>query len=416
MGIVLLVADITNNSLFLIALTGLSYALAVFLLMGSIGSFLDKSNRIVAVRLALLAKILAVTTAYLVCAYLTHESAATTIISPERRKMLLYSIPLLGAAAGLSFSAITQSIEKDWIVVLSAKDSVWLASTNSIMTQIDLACSSLAPVVTGILFANYSYSFSAIVLIMINAVSSLALYFYMSHLYYAWPALGQKVGVDVLDAAEDLNQADNAELGDLDEEDQPATLPPGYGTTSTTVDGKSRLSVRSAAELTAQQTRRMSADAVQINRQTARAATTGSADDTPCCGSATCCTCLPSARGGVFSDFLQSGCAGMMVSYAALYLTVLSFGSIMTVYIRWAGVSDDRIGLFRGLAALFGYLGAVLYPWVSEWLGLWMAAQIAIAYQFTLVALAASAFFWEPDKGVTVYIVIFAVVSKCVCV
>jgi hypothetical protein len=428
MGLVLLIAQITNNSLFLVAITGLCSALSVFLFMGGIGHYLDKTNRIVAVRVALFSKVLFVTLAYLVCAYLCADAdaaAAERSLSLRERQTMLYSIPVLGALAGLSFCGITQSIEKDWIVVLSAKDSVWLSATNSVMTQIDLGCSSLAPLVTGILFAQLPHSVVAIILLFINAVSSVALYIYMSYLYHAWPALGHKVGVDVLEAAEEILKAESAELEYCSDDDEqyPLTQPPNYGATATSgagnsnkrtdsawaADGKSRLSVRSAAELTAKQSRRMSADALQMNKSTEARAETGVADDTPCCGHFSCAVCGGTTIGGVFKDFLQSGCAGMMVSYAFLYLTVLSFGSLMTVYVRWAGVSDDRLGLFRGLAALFGYSGAVLFPYISGWLGLWAAAQVAILYQFVLVAVAASSVFWE-EASASVYVVIVAVV------
>lgn len=33
-------------------------------------------------------------------------------------------------------------------------------------------------------------------------------------------------------------------------------------------------------------------------------------------------------------SFLSSGCAGTMVGYSVLYFTVLSFGSLMTVYLK----------------------------------------------------------------------------------
>ncbi len=36
-----------------------------------------------------------------------------------------------------------------------------------------------------------------------------------------------------------------------------------------------------------------------------------------------------------FYDFINSGCCGMMIAYSFLYLTVLSFGSLMIVYLRW---------------------------------------------------------------------------------
>ncbi|OYY06532.1 MAG: hypothetical protein B7Y70_16305, partial [Rhizobiales bacterium 35-68-8] len=42
---------------------------------------------------------------------------------------------------------ITMGLEKDWVVVLSNGNSEWLSKTNSIMTQIDLACNAIAPIV-----------------------------------------------------------------------------------------------------------------------------------------------------------------------------------------------------------------------------------------------------------------------------
>ena len=41
----------------------------------------------------------------------------------------------------------------------------------------------------------------------------------------------------------------------------------------------------------------------------------------------------------IFHDFINSGCCGMMVAYSFLYLTVLSFGSLMIVYLRWVRYS-----------------------------------------------------------------------------
>ena len=47
------------------------------------------------------------------------------------------------------------------------------------------------------------------------------------------------------------------------------------------------------------------------------------------------------------SDFRHSGCMGVMLAYSFLYFTVLSFGAMMTVYLRWAGT------LFLSLFFLF---------------------------------------------------------------
>lgn len=385
MGIVLLVAQLTNNSLFLVALTGLCCAVAIFLFMGMIGSFLDKTNRIVAVRIALLVKLSAVSVAYGVCAYLNITSTSDPVADAEAlyddpfKRRLVYSLPVLAALASMSFCAITQSIEKDWIVVLSDKDSRWLSTTNSFMTQIDLGCSSLAPALTGLMFAYQSHETVSLVLLGVNALSTVALYVFMAHLYHAWPALGQKVGVDEI-RHQILEMTHHSEL-DLE------SLPDSAGNDFTAVSYGTHHEKNKPAEL--------KPVAVAPPAPVAAAAASSTSVSNPL---------------AFLHDFFHSGCAGMMISYALLYMTVLSFGSLMTVYTRYCGVSDDRIGLFRGLAALFGYLGATIFPLCSEKLGLHNAAQWAIVYQFVLVALAASSFFWAKDS-VSVYVVIFAVVS-----
>lgn len=276
-----------------------------------------------------------------------------------------------------------------------------------------VGCSSLAPALTGLLFAYRSHEAVSIILLCVNTLAVIALYVFMSHLYNAWPALGQKVGVDVLEASDILNNYDLESLED-DEDydlDDTAGVYGSVGTGSGVPTGRNRLSVRSAAEAKALLSRRVSTEGMRINTSTAAAA----AGDTVTHSTLTrvkaycgqhCCSVS-----SVFSDFYYSGCVGMMVSYSFLYLTVLSFGSLMTVYTRYCGVTDDMVGLFRGLSALSGYLGALLFPWASDALGLYNAAQVAIVYQFVLVAVAASSFFWA-EVGVSVYVVIGAVVRN----
>jgi hypothetical protein len=442
MGIILLVAQLTNNSLYIVALTGLVSAMAIFLFMSSIGAYLDKTNRIVAVRLALAVKVVVVSVAYLVCVYLNMEAAAALASGEGNGQLpdienatpfhryLLYSLPVLGAVASMSFCAITQSIEKDWIVVLSNKDSAWLSATNSVMTQIDLACSSFAPAVTGVLFATLTHTTVSIILLFVNAASALALYIFMSYLYHSWNALGQKVGVDVLQASNELNAADLDALRDdgyysdgYNDESylNSAEAAANKHKNNAAAGGSDAAASKAKAAAVAQfQQRRVSNNANQINKKNRTGAGAGGGggfggfEDSQ---DPTCLTCLQSYFCACcriqesLHDFLYSGCAGVMISYAALYLTVLSFGSLMTVYVRWAGVTDDYIGLFRGLNALFGYTGAVLFPYFNGYWGLWTSAQISLTYQFVLVAAAATSYMWAP-KELSVWVVMWAVVRS----
>lgn len=128
-------------------------------------------------------------------------------------------------------------------------------------------------------------------------------------------------------------------------------------------------------------------------------------------------TCIKSfvcynATVDLFYDFCYSGCAGVMVSYSFLYFTVLSFGSLMTVYLLWAGMSEYWIGISRGISSLTGFLGAFSYPWVKNKIGAWQAGQVAITYQFTLVFLAASSFAWADRHTSAVVTVVCVLLSR----
>ncbi len=336
MGIVLLIAEITNNSLSLVALAGLCNNLFLVMFMTTLGKWLDRSNRLSAAIVALTVKLCTLSVAYFICYYVAGLQQANLPVHPG----LIYSLPILSAIASLSFSTISQSVEKDWIVVLSNDDSGWLASTNSIMTQIDSGVNSFAPPITGFLFLYFRPSNAAIILLGINALSTVMLYFFMNSLYHSWPSLS----------------ADRAAaISAKDEERVQLT------------DDKLNKSQRS--------------DLIESNNKR------------------------------FYIDFLNSGCAGAMTAYAFLYMTVLSYGSLMTVYLRWSGMSDAMVGVLRGGAAFSGLMGAFVFPFVNRSFGLYYASAISIVYQFILVAFAASSFFLFENHS-TVWILAIAVVSR----
>lgn len=329
MGIVLLIAEITNNSLFLVAATGFISSLSIFLFMSSIGSWLDRNNRMLAVKLTLGTKAIAVSIAYLITVLLNHKQL---ILAPSIRTYALYTLPILCAIAGVAFSTITQSVEKDWIVVLSGGDSAWLSETNSFMSQIDLACSSLAPAVTGFLFSTLSREAAAVSLLLTNGITTAFLYSYMNNLYRSWPLLANRNK----DSSDNKNKSE-----------------------STTTSNQNKA--------------------------------------------------MPKKSSFFLSEFLASGCSGTMIAYSFLYLTVLSFGSLMTVYLRTAGITDKWIGISRGLASLTGFAGAFLFPFFMRRFGLWMTSQMAIGYQSILVSIAALSMFWARSRVLVITMMVTVV-------
>ena len=82
-----------------------------------------------------------------------------------------------------------------------------------------------------------------------------------------------------------------------------------------------------------------------------------------------------------------------LIAYAMIFLTVLSFHSLMTAFIIWKGFPVFWVGLGKGLSALFGFLGATLYPYVVKRVGLVSAATGSLWYQFILISVAGVSFF-----------------------
>ena len=376
MGIIFFIAELTNNSLTVVALAGFLGSFSIFLFMPVIGKWLDDSDRLASTFWALGIKLIAVTVAYLVCAFLVTDSskAYTTDIV---RLVLLYSLPVLCTITSLCFSIINQAIEKDWIVVLADGDSIWLSSVNSVMSQIDLGCNSVAPAVTGFLFSYLTRTNMSIVLLTSNALATYMLFNFLRHLYLSWPALAicRATSNDVvITVPESVSEHGDNNNANSDSNVVFSTKKVSTGASESTPF----LPKPTTTTTTATATNNINND----NGSSVLSATTTATRIKNCLIPFLC------------KEIFHSGCAGVMISYAILYFTVLSFGSLMLVYTRWCGLSDYWIGLARGGASLTGFLGAFIFPFMKTRLGLFNSAYLAIWYQCVLVLLAASSMFW----------------------
>ena len=91
--------------------------------------------------------------------------------------------------------------------------------------------------------------------------------------------------------------------------------------------------------------------------------------------------------------FYNQKCSGVMVAFSFLFMTVLSFDTIMTVYLLFMGMEEVYVGIARGISAFIGFLGASIYPFCREKFGLWNSGTIALIWQVFFVGVAASSFF-----------------------
>lgn len=357
MGIVLLLSALSDNNLTLVAFAGFLTNLFVVLFMSSIGHSLDNINRLSAAKYALSAKLITIAIAYTLCAYIfyhRHEEE-TNGNTPENLQLddyLLYTIPFISAAANLCFSTVSTSVEKDWIVVLADGDSRWLSTTNSRMTQIDSGCNAFAPALTGLLFVQFSPSVVAVILLLSNLFSTVFLYVFMHNLYNSWDSLAVRQAAP--------------------------TSSNNSAATST------RQTAGETTSLLQKEGKKLPEGTMSVQEE------------------------------GFMSDFMKSGCAGTMIAYAFLYFTVLNFGSLMVVYLRWCNVSDAWIGAARGAGAFTGLLGATAFPYLSDYIGIYRASNLSIIFQFALVLVACASFFFI-QNGIGQYaveVLCIAVVSE----
>lgn len=69
-----------------------------------------------------------------------------------------------------------------------------------------------------------------------------------------------------------------------------------------------------------------------------------------------------SLRGTGLATYFQQSVWPAALSLALLYLTVLSLGLLMTAYLKWQGMTEAVLSLYRGAGAVSGLLATVAFP------------------------------------------------------
>lgn len=95
-----------------------------------------------------------------------------------------------------------------------------------------------------------------------------------------------------------------------------------------------------------------------------------------------------------FRLYFQQASVLASLSLAVLHLTVLSFGILMTAYLKWLGLSEAKLSLYRGAAALTGVMGAKAFPYLHGRYGLRISGFLSNAFFLTCILLGAL-----PDIG-----------------
>lgn len=320
------IAAVNTDSIFMISLTAFTASLSSFLLSSRIGVWMDDTNRLKAVQIALAVKLISVTCAYIICSAVVNTSQ-----SGENSKYL-YLLPVCYSFGQLAFSTITLCVEKDWVVVMTEGDQANLSTINSTMTMIDLSNEALAPVVAGLLF-QYSVDIAGIVLVTTNIVGGGTFWLFLRGIYRDYPALASPRG-NRHSSTESPPDIRAVEVKDS----QP----------SSTISSRSS-SVRFVPIVTLRQLRE------------------------------------------TYLAFISSGCVSVMLAFAFLFVTVLSYGAVMTVWLLYAGIEPAVVGGLRAISALSGFSGAAVYPMCRKRWGIYNTGLVAVWLQAVCVVVGSLA-------------------------
>lgn len=77
------------------------------------------------------------------------------------------------------------------------------------------------------------------------------------------------------------------------------------------------------------------------------------------------------------------------LSLALLYLTVMSFGTLMTAFLKWKGMKETELSIYRGLGALSGIAATFFFPFFHARFSVMAIGAVAVWSQFLCLAVGA---------------------------
>lgn len=312
-AVALIFLAIHEDSLFFVSMFGLVQALGSIIFSPSVGLYIDQTPRLKAVCYLLLVQNLALVVSALASLLLLafHDDPTSPLGIGASIGVIICGVFTRVGAMGS-----TVAIEKDWTKALTGGDSSKLAKLNSTLKTIDLSCSILAPILSGVLMSVFSTTIAVIEILIYNIIVWFPQVALLQFAYVRAPQLHRKMSI------EDEKSLTQDEVGWKRWWEYLKSLWNGFG--------------------------------LYLKQRSVLAA----------------------------------------LALAILHLTVLSFGVLMTAYVKWLGLTEAVLSLYRGFGALTGVFGAKAFPYIHKKLGLFKTGFLAITFQLICVVLGAG-----PDVG-----------------
>uniref|UniRef100_A0A0K0FTW2 Solute carrier family 40 member n=1 Tax=Strongyloides venezuelensis TaxID=75913 RepID=A0A0K0FTW2_STRVS len=258
----------------LIALSQMIRSLAVILLSGILGKWIDKQNRMKSICFVLFINNIFISLCVLIYMIILRMNTEN-----KNYDLLMYIGLLLNGISEVASDGEKILLSKDWILVLINNDQSKLCEKNATMTTLDQLTCIVAPIFIGILLTNFNYDIICFIFMIWNLISWIAEYLLIKKLYNNNISLHEKSCDDY-------------------------------------IKNKEKISLSNVISIYFSQP-----------------------------------TCLQS------------------LAQSLLYLSVLGFDGLSLAYAKAHNMSEDILGIFRGISAFTGIISAFIYMKLERKIG-----------------------------------------------
>lgn len=351
-AVAVFLVELYGNSLLLSAVYGLVVAGSVLLLGAIIGDWVDKNPRLKVAQTSLIVQ----NSCVIMCGVLL-----MAVFQFKEQLMVLYNgwilttcyilVITIANIANLASTAMSITIQRDWVVVVAGQDSSKLADMNATVRIIDQLTNILAPMLVGQIMAFGSHFIGCGFISGWNLCSMCLEYTLLWKVYQKTPALAVKAG--------QKDQLQQQELKDLSP----------------------------MREMENGQSPEESSQPLMTNSAVVRS-------DSPkkrgCCYQIS--EPLRTFKGGWVAYYNQNiFFAGM--SLAFLYMTVLGFDCITTGFAYTQGLNGSILSLLMGASAIAGICGTVAFTYIRKKCGLIRTGFISGVAQLSCLMLCVASVF-----------------------
>ncbi|XP_007888189.1 solute carrier family 40 member 1-like [Callorhinchus milii] len=325
----LFLVELYGNNLLLTAVFGLAISSTLILFGALVGNWVDKNPRMKVVRIALVIQNLSV----ILCAgglmlFFSYRTQIIVLWSGWMQVFCYFFIITIGVIAELASTAMSISIQRDWIIVV-AEDTDKLSSMNANLRQIDLLSKLLSPMAVGQIMTFSSSEIGCAFIAGWNLFSMCFEYLLLQKVYKITPALAIK-NVQQLTNQEEQHEASEENQTSFKESEMVDTpVPEG--------------------------------DGVSSNSRNQNPDKTG--------GLRSILVPLKTLQSGWIAYYKQPMfLAALGLSF--LYMTVLGFDGITIGYAYAQGVSSSVLSIMVALAAVLGLVGTLFFTILRKYCGL----------------------------------------------